>query len=79
MVAQHGWRSLLVVTDAVHMPRALACFHRQGLAPDVLPIGADRPRRRRGWRPTPDALEQSRALLHEVIGRIAYRAVGYST
>ena len=79
IVAQHGWQSLLVVTSAVHMPRALACFHRQGLEPDVLPVDAARPRPRRGWRPTSAALEQSRALLHEVIGRIVYKAVGYST
>lgn len=79
LVAQHGWRSLLLVTSAVHMPRALACFQRQGLHPDVLPVDAIARRPQRGWKPSAAALAQSRQVLHEVVGRIVYRAVGYST
>lgn len=29
--------SLLLITSASHMPRALACFHKQGLHPDAFP------------------------------------------
>ncbi len=78
IVAEHGWHSLVVVTNAVHMPRALSCFRRQGLAPDAYPIDRDDQRSHRSWRPSPAALAQSRELLHEVIGSIVYRAVGYS-
>ncbi len=78
LAREKGWRSLLLVTSAVHVPRALACFHRQGLVPDVLPVG-DVPRPPRGWMPRASALDESRAVLHEVIGRVVYRALGYST
>jgi uncharacterized SAM-binding protein YcdF (DUF218 family) len=78
LAAAHGWRSLVIVTNALHMPRALACFRRQGLDPDVLPVDDGVGQRRRGWIPSPSALDQSRAVLHEVIGRIVYRVVGYS-
>lgn len=78
LAREKGWRSLLIVTSAVHVPRALACFHRQGLAPDALPVG-DAARPPRGWMPRRAALDESRAVLHEVIGRVVYRALGYST
>ncbi len=84
IAAEHGWRSLVVVTNAIHMPRALACFRRQGLEPDAYPIDRDDQRSQGttralpGWRPSPAALAQSRDLLHELIGRVVYRALGYS-
>ncbi|RAU20131.1 YdcF family protein [Paramagnetospirillum kuznetsovii] len=31
IVAQRGWRRLLLVTDACHIPRSLYVFHRLGL------------------------------------------------
>jgi uncharacterized SAM-binding protein YcdF (DUF218 family) len=78
LAAERGWRRLLVVTDALHAPRALDCFRRVGLEPDVLPVndGAEQVRRA-GWLPSRHALDDSRAVLHEVIGRVVYRLVGY--
>jgi uncharacterized SAM-binding protein YcdF (DUF218 family) len=38
IVAEKGWTRLLLVTSAFHMPRALACFEKAGLHPDVLPV-----------------------------------------
>lgn len=78
LAAEHGWRRLLVVTDAVHAPRALACFRKLGLEPDVLPVDADRDERQRRWMPTRHGLDESRAVLHEVIGKLVYRVVGYA-
>ncbi len=79
-MARRGWRSIVVVTSAVHAPRALACFHRLGLEPDVLPVDySTPPRGRRGWLPSQAGLDQSRAVLHEVIGRVVYEVVGYAS
>jgi uncharacterized SAM-binding protein YcdF (DUF218 family) len=78
VAAERGWRSLLVVTSASHVERALGCFRQLGLDPDVLPVDDGGPVRR-GWGPSRAALEASRSALHEIIGRVVYRAVGYST
>jgi uncharacterized SAM-binding protein YcdF (DUF218 family) len=79
VVAERGWRSLLLVTSAAHVPRALACFHRVGLRPDVLPVdyvATDAPPR--SWAPSRAGLEQTRTVMHEVIGWLVYRAVGFA-
>ena len=82
LAARNGWTSIVIVTNALHMPRALACFHARGLEPDTLPVegskGAARLPRPRSWVPSPAVLDQSRAVLHEILGRLVYRAVGYS-
>lgn len=83
VVAEHGWQKLLLVTSAVHMPRALGCFHREGLRPDALPVDY------RGgvpgatwsfetWSPRAANLELSSEALRELAGRLVYRVKGYS-
>jgi uncharacterized SAM-binding protein YcdF (DUF218 family) len=48
LVAERGWRRLLVVTDSYHIPRALYVFRRFGL--DARGAGAPPPRTgRRDW------------------------------
>lgn len=79
LASARGWRTLLLVTSFAHAPRALGCFRAVGLEPDVLPV--DRRAgdgRGRGWLPRADALVKSTAALHELAGRIAYRAAGYT-
>jgi uncharacterized SAM-binding protein YcdF (DUF218 family) len=79
LAAANGWRTLLVVTSAAHVPRALGCFRAVGLAPDVLPVdfrasdGAGR-----GLLPRAAALAKSTGALRELFGRLVYRAAGYS-
>ncbi|ABS25966.1 YdcF family protein [Anaeromyxobacter sp. Fw109-5] len=77
LAAEHGLRSLLLVTSAAHAPRALGCFRAVGLSPDVLPVD-----RRTGpsgsWLPRAGALEQSTAVLRELAGRVVYRLAGYT-
>jgi uncharacterized SAM-binding protein YcdF (DUF218 family) len=82
VVAEHGWRRLLLVTSAAHMPRALGCFHRVGLRPDALPVdyragapGASDPS---GWWPRSANLELSTEALRELAGRLVYRVRGYT-
>ncbi len=79
IVSSHGWRSLLLVTSAAHLPRALAAFRRAGMSPDALPVdwrAGDG--RGESWLPRADALKQSTDALRELVGRIAYWVAGYA-
>jgi uncharacterized SAM-binding protein YcdF (DUF218 family) len=76
VIAARGWRSILLVTSAAHVERAAGCFHRIGLRPDVLPVTDTAPLLH-VW-PRAVALERSSALLHELVGRLVYRVLGYS-
>jgi uncharacterized SAM-binding protein YcdF (DUF218 family) len=81
IVRERGWRRVLLVTSAYHMPRALGCFRAVGLEPDALPVD---------WRgassrlsvarivPRAKALGTSGDALRELAGRAVYRAAGYS-
>jgi uncharacterized SAM-binding protein YcdF (DUF218 family) len=78
VVAARGWKTLLLVTSAAHLPRALGCFRAAGLRPDALPVdwrGGDG--RGESWLPRAYALEQSTNALHELAGRVVYRVAGY--
>ncbi len=83
LIAERGWRRVLLVTSARHMPRALGCFRREGLSPDALPVDY------RGgapgaaghfsdWWPRAVELEASTEVLRELFGRLVYRWRGYS-
>jgi uncharacterized SAM-binding protein YcdF (DUF218 family) len=79
IVQERGWRTLLLVTSASHVDRALGCFHDVGLYPDVLPAERLAPRiERMGWMPRKSATAVSRAAVHELLGRITYRVMGYT-
>lgn len=82
VVAEHGWRRLLLVTSAAHMPRALGCFHRVGLRPDALPVdyrgGAPGTVDPSGWWPRSANLDLSTEALRELAGRLVYRVRGYT-
>jgi uncharacterized SAM-binding protein YcdF (DUF218 family) len=79
IVAERGWRTLLLVTSASHVDRALGCFHDVGLYPDVLPADRIAPRiERMGWMPRRSATAVTRAAVHELLGRITYRVMGYT-
>jgi len=79
VAAGRGWHRLLVVTSALHMPRAMACFRAVGLEPDALPVD-----RRAGdgrgasWLPRAASLARSTDVLRELAGRVVYRLAGYA-
>ena len=79
VVAERGWRRLLLVTSAWHMPRALGCFRKVGLSPDALPVdyrgGSERAGR---WLPRASALSTSTDAIRELAGRVVYRVMGYA-
>lgn len=81
LIARHNWRTLLLVTSALHLPRALGCFRAVGLSPDALPVdfhGYDPKRHTGSILPRASALAQSTDVLRELAGRIVYRVLGYA-
>lgn len=81
---ERGWKSILVVTSAFHMERALGCFKAVGLEVDALPVDQRgyNPARFSGswqsWLPRVGNLAQSTHALHEMAGRVIYRVRGYA-
>jgi uncharacterized SAM-binding protein YcdF (DUF218 family) len=86
---QRGWRSVLLVTSATHLPRAAATF-RQRTDLTIVPVACDflLPERRTLGRPTPasvlfsllptaDALATTTQVLKEHLGSLAYRLRGW--
>jgi uncharacterized SAM-binding protein YcdF (DUF218 family) len=78
IAAARGWKTLLVVTSAIHAPRALGCFRAVGVEPDVLPVDFRVRDREAGWLPRAQALSRSAEVLRELAGRVVYRAAGYA-
>jgi len=70
MLIPAGFRNIVLVTDAVHMPRARAAFSEAGFVVYVAPVPArlPNPADPRDWLPTAEGLGASRALLHEMAG-----------
>lgn len=70
-----GRARVLLVTSALHMPRAVALFEAQGFA--VLPAATDHtgrsPPGALGWLPDAGALEGSGSALKELVARWAGR------
>ena len=86
---QRGWRSLLLVTSASHLPRAAATF-RRSTDLRIIPVACDfqLPARRLSGRPTAEslvldllpsagALASTTSSLKELLGLAAYRLRGW--
>jgi uncharacterized SAM-binding protein YcdF (DUF218 family) len=79
-----GHASILLVTSASHVPRAVGLFRKQGLETTASPCGylaKDRPWS--GWDPDPfdlipeiEALRKSTQAITEIVGIIVYWAIG---
>lgn len=89
LARNRGWRSILLVTSASHMPRSLATFRRR-TALQVIPVPCDYqfPSRQLYGTPTAgsvlldllpsaEALDLTTRMLKEHVGRLAYRARGW--
>lgn len=71
---------IILLTSASHLPRALACFQKQNLT--VTPYGTDYMSKKRRFLwiqliPSGYALEDSQTLLHEWVGYVTYKILGY--
>ncbi|WP_224243616.1 YdcF family protein [Hyalangium gracile] len=81
IIRQHGWKTLLLVTSAAHMPRAYGCFAAVGIRPDtfVADIRAPLGKRPPSWLPRAHHLSVSSDALREMAGRWVYRMRGWTS
>ena len=72
-----GGSSLILVTSAAHMPRAMRHFQAVGLDPIPAPTqyltGRGRPTSLLGWLPSSQSLRKSETAWHEYLGLLAWR------
>jgi uncharacterized SAM-binding protein YcdF (DUF218 family) len=75
----HQLHHTVLITSALHMRRAVAAFHRQGIFPDTYPVDyrATDIVTPFSFVPSAAGLEKVTAVLHELIGILAYRVQGY--
>lgn len=77
LLAAEGVHAILLVTHAMHMPRAAEAFEAQGVRVYAAPTGfrSGMPSRVGvfDWLPSAAGLEKSRLALHEIFGRLWYR------
>lgn len=78
---REGWKKILLITSAFHMPRAHGCFRAVGLDVDTLavdmrshraPVAINR------FLPRTASLNTCAAAIRELAGRLIYRLRGYS-
>lgn len=79
LLAARKLQGIVLVTEAVHMPRALRCFRKQGVK--AIPAACLHRATKFRWKPdfflpSPDAIRNLSAALHEWLGLAWYRASG---
>ena len=88
LAAEQGWKQLILVTSAFHMPRALASFQRQSNF-EIIPVACDYRLDPHGrdqpfsWQellinvmPSSDSLNQTTQVLKEHLGLLVYKLRG---
>lgn len=78
LIDERGFRSVLIVTSAFHMPRSLGCFRAVGIEPDTLPVDfrMRAPEADGHWFPRAEYLADVSQVVHERVGRLVYRLTG---
>lgn len=78
LIDARGFRSVLIITSAFHMPRSLGCFRAAGLEPDTLAVDfrMRAPEADNHWLPRAANLEVVSQVVHELAGRLVYRVTG---
>jgi uncharacterized SAM-binding protein YcdF (DUF218 family) len=78
LLRDHKLSTLVLITSAAHIPRALAAFQAEGLSPDTFPVdyrGFDPEKADEKWLPRAQALAASTSALREMMGRLVYGAM----
>ena len=80
LLEQLGAKRVVLVTSAFHMPRSIGCFRAVGVEVDTLPVDYRMrdPSADPHLAPRAEYLAQSSRALHEWLGRLVYRVMGYS-
>ena len=70
----------MLLSSASHLPRAIACFEKQGLK--ITPFGTDYMSKKRRFLwiqliPSGNALHDAQTLMHEWAGFLTYKLMGY--
>lgn len=78
IIRERGFTTVLIVTTALHMPRASGCFRAVGLDFDMLPVDFRGHERWNTWLPRARFFEDSTIAIREWTGRAVYRVRGYS-
>jgi uncharacterized SAM-binding protein YcdF (DUF218 family) len=78
LLEARGFKTVLMVTSAFHLPRAQGCFRAVGLTPDVLPVDfrMRAPEADTHWLPRAGYFADSAEALREFFGRFTYRLTG---
>jgi uncharacterized SAM-binding protein YcdF (DUF218 family) len=75
LLEKEGLRKILLVTSAIHLPRSVACFRKQGVETVPCPCqfrATPSDSSRYGFLPSPSALQDSQRVCHEWLGRAWY-------
>lgn len=81
IIREKGWKRLVLITSAAHMPRALGTFEAVGLKPDTLVVDVrahDWHVRAAWWQPRASNLSAGTDALRELFGRLVYRLRGWA-
>jgi len=79
LLQQRGLNRVLVVTDGWHLPRAMACFHKQGLQPIAAGCQYNAVAWEPDWEmvvPSPARLVDVSLAIHEWLGLAWYKVSG---
>ncbi len=77
LLEQRGPQTVLLVTSALHMPRALATFRAAGVDVVAAPTDFEIVEEGIGWLPDAEALEGSTRAIKEYLGMVVYRWRGW--
>lgn len=80
IIQRQGWKTLLLVTSAAHMPRASGCYAAVGVRTDTFLADVRTPPGKRplSWLPRSYHLSASSDALRELAGRVVYRVRGWT-
>lgn len=80
IMEEHGLRSSILITSALHMPRSMGCFRSVGLEPIAYPvdfISDDEGYRFSAIIPDVGHIDHMTRAFHEYFGLLAYKIAGY--
>ncbi|PSR06001.1 MAG: hypothetical protein BRD49_02750 [Bacteroidetes bacterium SW_10_40_5] len=80
IIRKNDFDEVLLITSALHNKRAKACFHRQGIKPDIYPVdfgGDSEIEWQNFWKPAIKSLSTNHQVIRETVGIMAYMVMGY--